>query len=175
MWELERSPDVHAGPVRRLRRLPGSAAPAWWRPRRRYPCPVNGLHRQHRVYPGRIDVATADAVVASHPDCRQRPDQLRAALHRSGAARGALRNGTPFLDLPALLLRLRQSLCAIRVATGHGPGSGRRPTADSGRSWWRSSWCSRAWPQRQHQCRACAQRVGPAEPLSPQQARPRCV
>jgi hypothetical protein len=92
MWELEKGHLMSmpapfdgcrtAGPGQQ--HLPGGGRP------QPVPCPVNGLAIvSTRVYPGRIDVATADAVVASHRStARQRPDQLRlAALHRSGAAR----------------------------------------------------------------------------------------
>ena len=62
-----------------------------------------------RVYPGPIDVATADAVVASHarlPGSGQTSYDWQHYIKLLRRKPGALRNGTPFLDQPAPLLRL---------------------------------------------------------------------
>lgn len=66
-----------------------------------------------RVYLERIDVAAAEAVVASHgrlPVSGQTSYDWQHYIDLVQRKPVALRNGTPFLDLPPPLLRLRQSL-----------------------------------------------------------------
>lgn len=66
-----------------------------------------------RVYLERIDVAAAEAVVASHgrlPVSGQTSYDWQHYIDLVQRKPVALRNGTLFLDLPPPLLRLRQSL-----------------------------------------------------------------
>lgn len=77
------------------------------------PCEWAGHIVSTRVYPERSDVAAADTVVASHvrlPGSGQTSYDWQHYIELVQRKPGALRNGTPFLDLPAPLLRLRQSL-----------------------------------------------------------------
>jgi transposase len=118
MWELERGhlmsmPTPFDGYVERLARVSSTCLVAAARNRYSVPCEWAGHIVSTRVYPGRIDVATADAVVASHarlPGSGQTSYDWQHYIELVQRKPGALRNGTPFLDLPAPLLRLRQSL-----------------------------------------------------------------
>ena len=118
MWELEKGhlmsmPTPFDGYVERLARVSSTCLVAAARNRYSVPCEWAGHIVSTRVYPGRIDVATADAVVASHarlPGSGQTSYDWQHYIALVQRKPGALRNGTPFLDLPAPLLRLRQSL-----------------------------------------------------------------
>lgn len=65
-----------------------------------------------RLYPSRVDVVVQDAIVASHrlTNRGQTRYDWQHYIELVQRKPGALRNGTPFLDLPPALLRLRQSL-----------------------------------------------------------------
>jgi transposase len=80
--------------------------------RNRYsaPCELVGQMVSIRVYPERIDLVAHDAVVASHlrsfgrNEARYDWQHYLPLIERKP---GALRNGAPFADLPAPLLKLR--------------------------------------------------------------------
>ena len=118
MWELEKThlmamPAPFDGYVERLARVSSTCLVAAARNRYSVPCEWAGHIVSTRVYPERIDVAAADAVVASHarlPSSGQTSYDWQHYIELVQRKPGALRNGTPFLDLPAPLLRLRQSL-----------------------------------------------------------------
>lgn len=118
MWELEKPhlmsmPAPFNGYVERLARVSSTCLVAAARNRYSVPCEWAGHIVSTRVYPERIDVAAADAVVASHarlPGSGQTSYDWQHYIELVQRKPGALRNGTPFLDLPAPLLRLRQSL-----------------------------------------------------------------
>ena len=83
--------------------------------RNRYsvPCELAGQRVSTRLYPNRVSVAAADAVVASHDRLTER-GQIRfdwqhyiPLVERKP---GALRNGAPFADLPAPLKQLKLGL-----------------------------------------------------------------
>lgn len=66
-----------------------------------------------RLYPERVDVAAADAIVASHERLADRGHVRYDWQHYIALVQrkpGALRNGAPFADLPAPLQRLRLGL-----------------------------------------------------------------
>jgi hypothetical protein len=147
--------------------------------RNRYsvPCEWAGHIVSTRVYPGRIDVATADAGGASHarlPGSGQTSYDWQHYIDL--VQRKPVPCVTPFLDLPALLLRLRQSLLRH-------PGGDKAmaqvlavvPQADSGRSWWRSSWCSRAWPSGSISVEHVRNVLARLNTCHPGAGRPRCV
>jgi transposase len=83
--------------------------------RNRYsaPCELVGQMVSIRVYPERIDLVAHDAVVASHlrsfgrNEARYDWQHYLPLIERKP---GALRNGAPFADLPAPLLKLRSLL-----------------------------------------------------------------
>jgi transposase len=83
------------------------------------PCEWAGQMVSTRLYPGRVDVVAQDAMVASHTRLTNRAQISYDWQHYIDLVQrkpGALRNGTPFMDLPLALLRLRQSL--LRHAGG---------------------------------------------------------
>jgi transposase len=83
------------------------------------PCEWAGQMVSTRLYPSRVDVVAQDAIVASHIRLTNRAQISYDWQHYIDLVQrkpGALRNGTPFMDLPPALLRLRQSL--LRHAGG---------------------------------------------------------
>ena len=83
--------------------------------RNRYsvPCEWAGRLVSTRLYPNRVSVAADDVLVASHARLAGTGQTTYDWQHYIDLVQrkpGALRNGAPFLDLPAPLLRLRQSL-----------------------------------------------------------------
>jgi len=124
MLELEREhlmsmPEPFDGYVERLARVSSTCLVAVARNRYSVPCEWAGQMVSTRLYPNRVDVAAADALVASHarlPNRRQTAYDWQHYIDLVQRKPGALRNGTPFLDLPPALLRLRQSL--LRHAGG---------------------------------------------------------
>ena len=118
MLELERGhlmsmPAPFDGYVEKLARVSSTCLVAAARNRYSVPCEWAGHVVSTRVYPNRVDVAAGDAVVASHARLTcygQTSYDWQHYIDLVQRKPGALRNGTPFLDLPAPLLRLRQSL-----------------------------------------------------------------
>jgi transposase len=83
--------------------------------RNRYsvPCELAGQMVSTRLYPGKISVVAGDAVVASHERLSDRGQICYDWQHYIPLIQrkpGALRNGAPFADLPAPLMRLKQGL-----------------------------------------------------------------
>lgn len=77
------------------------------------PCEWAGHLVSTRLYPNRVDVVAQDAIVSSHARLVNRGQTSYDWQHYIELVQrkpGALRNGTPFLDLPPALLKLRQSL-----------------------------------------------------------------
>ena len=112
-------PTPFDGYVEKLARVSSTCLVAASRNRYSVPCEWAGHIVSTRVYPERVDVAAADAVVASHarlPGSGQTSYDWQHYIDLVQRKPGALRNGTPFLDLPSPLLRLRQSL--LRHAGG---------------------------------------------------------
>jgi hypothetical protein len=66
-----------------------------------------------RLYPNRVEVATDDVIVARHVRVANEGHICYDWQHYIALVQrkpGALRNGAPFADMPAPLLRLRQGL-----------------------------------------------------------------
>ena len=83
--------------------------------RNRYsvPCEFAGQMVSARLYPGRVCVVAGDVIVASHDRIVERGQVRYDWQHYIPLVQrkpGALRNGAPFTDLPAPLLRLKQGL-----------------------------------------------------------------
>lgn len=124
MLELERGhlmsmPTLFDGYVERLARVSSTCLVVAARNRYSVPCEWAGHIVSTRVYPDRVEVAAMDAVVASHARLSGSGQTVFDWQHYIELVQrkpGALRNGTPFLDLPPALLRLRQSL--LRHAGG---------------------------------------------------------
>ncbi|MDZ4144377.1 MAG: IS21 family transposase [Burkholderiales bacterium] len=118
MLELERGhlmsmPTLFDGYVERLARVSSTCLVVAARNRYSVPCEWAGHIVSTRVYPERVEVAAMDAVVASHARLSGSGQTVFDWQHYIELVQrkpGALRNGTPFLDLPPALLRLRQSL-----------------------------------------------------------------
>jgi hypothetical protein len=83
--------------------------------RNRYsvPCEFAGQRVSTRLYPNRVNIAAADAVVASHDRLADRGQIVFDWQHYIPLVErkpGALRNGAPFADLPPPLAQLKQGL-----------------------------------------------------------------
>ena len=118
MLELERGhlmsmPTLFDGYVERMARVSSTCLVVAARNRYSVPCEWAGHIVSTRVYPERVEVAAMDAVVASHARLSGSGQTVFDWQHYIELVQrkpGALRNGSPFLDLPPALLRLRQSL-----------------------------------------------------------------
>ena len=124
MLEQEREqmmpmPTPFDGYVEKPARVSGTCLVTVHRNRYSVPCELAGQMVSTRLYPNRIDVVAGDALVASHERLTERGHVRYDWQHYIPLVQrkpGALRNGAPFADLPAPLLRLRQWL--LRHAGG---------------------------------------------------------
>ena len=118
MLDLEREhlmsmPEPFDGYVESPARVSSTCLVSVARNRYSVPCEWAGHLVSTRLYPNRVDVVAQDAIVASHARLVNRGQTSYDWQHYIELVQrkpGALRNGTPFLDLPAALLKLRQSL-----------------------------------------------------------------
>jgi len=118
MLELERDqlmsmPAAFDGYVERPARVSSTCLVSMARNRYSVPCEWAGHMVSSRLYPNRVDVVAGDTLVASHARVFGRGQTIYNWQHYIDLVQrkpGALRNGTPFLDLPAPLQRLRQGL-----------------------------------------------------------------
>jgi hypothetical protein len=83
--------------------------------RNRYsvPCELAGQRVSTRLYPGRVEIASDEMIVARHERLSSRGNVCYDWQHYIALIQrkpGALRNGAPFADMPAPLQRLRQGL-----------------------------------------------------------------
>ena len=98
------------GYVESLGKVSSTCLVSFDRSRYSAPCELVGQMVSVRIYPERIDLATHDAVVASHVRCFERNQTRYDWQHYIPLIErkpGALRNGAPFADMPEPLLRLR--------------------------------------------------------------------
>ena len=118
MLDLEREhlmsmPEPFDGYVESPARVSSTCLVSVARNRYSVPCEWAGHLVSTRLYPNRVDVVAQDAIVASHARLVNRGQTSYDWQHYIELVQrkpGALRNGTPFLDLPPALLKLRQSL-----------------------------------------------------------------
>jgi transposase len=118
MLDLEREhlmsmPEPFDGYVENPGRVSSTCLVSVARNRYSVPCEWAGQMVSTRLYPSRVDVVAQDAIVASHTRLTNRGQTSYDWQHYIELVQrkpGALRNGTPFLDLPPALLMLRQSL-----------------------------------------------------------------
>ena len=111
--ELMPMPTAFDGYVERSAKVSSTCLVGVARNRYSVPCEWAGSRVSTRLYPGRVEIATDEAIVARHVrlpgDGRIGYDwQHYIALVQRKP--GALRNGAPFADMPQPLLRLRQGL-----------------------------------------------------------------
>jgi transposase len=124
MLELEKEhlmsmPEPFDGYVEKAARVSSTCLVAVARNRYSVPCEWAGQMVSTRLYPNRVAVAAEDSLVASHSrmaGAGQTNYDWQHYIDLVQRKPGALRNGAPFLDMPAPLLRLRQSL--LRHAGG---------------------------------------------------------
>jgi transposase len=111
--ELMPMPAVFDGYVERSAKVSSTCLVVVGRNRYSVPCELAGQRVSTRLYPNRVEIATDDAIVARHARMADRGricydwQHYIALIQRKP---GALRNGAPFADMPAPLLRLRQGL-----------------------------------------------------------------
>ena len=118
MLDLEREhlmsmPEPFDGYVENPGRVSSTCLVSVARNRYSVPCEWAGQMVSTRLYPSRVDVVAQDAIVASHTRLTNRGQTSYDWQHYIELVQrkpGALRNGTPFLDLPPALRMLRQSL-----------------------------------------------------------------
>jgi len=118
MLELEKGhlmsmPAAFDGYVEKAARVSSTCLVAVARNRYSVPCEWAGRLVSTRLYPNRVSVAADDVLVASHARLAGTGQTTYDWQHYIDLVQrkpGALRNGAPFLDLPAPLLQLRQSL-----------------------------------------------------------------
>ena len=111
--ELMPMPTVFDGYVERSAKVSSTCLVAVARNRYSVPCELAGQRVSTRLYPNRVEIATDEAVVASHARVANVGHTCYDWQHYISLVQrkpGALRNGAPFADMPAPLQRLRQGL-----------------------------------------------------------------
>ena len=111
--ELMPMPTPFDGYVERSAKVSSTCLVAVARNRYSVPCELAGQRVSTRLYPNRIDIATDEAIVASHERLTNQGHICYDWQHYIALIQrkpGALRNGAPFADMPAPLQRLRQGL-----------------------------------------------------------------
>jgi transposase len=121
MLEQERAqmipmPTPFDGYVERPARVSSTCLVTASRNRYSVPCEFAGQMVSTRLYPNRITVVAGDVIVASHDRLTERGKVCYDWQHYIPLIErkpGALRNGAPFADMPAPLLRLKQGLMRL--------------------------------------------------------------
>jgi transposase len=111
--ELMPMPTPFDGYVERSAKVSSTCLVAVARNRYSVPCELAGQRVSTRLYPNRVEIANDEAIVASHERLTSRGHICYDWQHYIALIQrkpGALRNGAPFADMPAPLLRLRQGL-----------------------------------------------------------------
>jgi transposase len=111
--ELMPMPTVFDGYIERSAKVSSTCLVAVARNRYSVPSELAGQRVSTRLYPNRVEIATDEAIVASHARLANRGNICYDWQHYIALIQrkpGALRNGAPFADMPAPLLRLRQGL-----------------------------------------------------------------
>ena len=111
--ELMPMPTVFDGYVERSAKVSSTCLVAVARNRYSVPCELAGKQVSTRLYPSRVEIATDELIVARHDRLSDRGHICYDWQHYIALIQrkpGALRNGAPFADMPAPLLRLRQGL-----------------------------------------------------------------
>ena len=111
--ELMPMPTEFDGYVERSAKVSSTCLVAVARNRYSVPCELAGQRVSTRLYPNRVEIASDEAIVARHARLSDRGHICYDWQHYIALIQrkpGALRNGAPFADMPAPLLRLRQGL-----------------------------------------------------------------
>jgi transposase len=111
--ELMPMPTAFDGYVERSAKVSSTCLVAVSRNRYSVPCELAGQRVSTRLYPNRVEIASDEAIVARHTRVANQGHICYDWQHYIALVQrkpGALRNGAPFADLPAPLLRLRQGL-----------------------------------------------------------------
>ena len=111
--ELMPMPTAFDGYVERSAKVSSTCLVAVARNRYSVPCELAGQRVSTRLYPNRVEIASDEAIVASHERLANRGHICYDWQHYIALVQrkpGALRNGAPFADMPAPLQRLRQGL-----------------------------------------------------------------
>ncbi len=111
--ELMPMPTVFDGYVERSAKVSSTCLVVVARNRYSVPCELAGQRVSTRLYPGRVEIASDEEVVARHERLPNRGHICYDWQHYIALIQrkpGALRNGAPFADMPAPLQRLRQGL-----------------------------------------------------------------
>jgi hypothetical protein len=111
--ELMPMPTVFDGYVEHSAKVSSTCLVEVERNRYSVPCELAGKQVSTRLYPSRVEIASDDTIVASHTRLTNRGNICYDWQHYIALVQrkpGALRNGAPFADMPAPLLRLRQGL-----------------------------------------------------------------
>ena len=106
-------PSPFDGYVERPAKVSSTCLVAVARNRYSVPCELVGQRVSTRLYPHRVEIATDEAIVASHVRAAHEGRICYDWQHYIALVQrkpGALRNGAPFADMPQPLLRLRQGL-----------------------------------------------------------------
>jgi transposase len=114
--ELMPMPTVFDGYVERSAKVSSTCLVAVARNRYSVPCELAGQRVCTRLYPSRVEIATDELIVARHERLSDRGHICYDWQHYIALIQrkpGALRNGAPFADMPAPLLRLRQGLMRV--------------------------------------------------------------
>ena len=118
MLEIEREhlmamPEAFDGYVEKTSRVSSTCLVSVARNRYSVPCEWAGKLVSTRLYPTQITVAAGDDIIARHDRLSNKGQITYDWQHYIDLIQrkpGALRNGAPFLDMPAVLLQLRQAL-----------------------------------------------------------------
>ena len=111
--ELMPMPTAFDGYAERSAKVSSTCLVAVAKNRYSVPCELAGQRVSTRLYPGRVEIATDEAIVASHERLANRGHICYDWQHYIALIQrkpGALRNGAPFADMPQPLQRLRQGL-----------------------------------------------------------------
>jgi len=114
--ELMPMPTVFDGYIERSAKVSSTCLVAVARNRYSVPCELAGQRVSTRLYPSRVEIASDEAIVASHARVADRGHICYDWQHYIALVQrkpGALRNGAPFADMPEPLLRLRQGLMRV--------------------------------------------------------------
>jgi len=111
--ELMPMPTAFDGYVERSAKVSSTCLVAVARNRYSVPCELAGQLVSTRLYPGRVEIASDEVIVARHERLPNRGHICYDWQHYISLIQrkpGALRNGAPFADMPTPLQRLRQGL-----------------------------------------------------------------